>query len=193
MRTPDAGTPFLVYKFGTVFTTKVSWESGEDSPTEKITFVYGLCKSNTRLRIRTAAKVDPPKYRAGAKSLTRPCEVGFGTPLCTVVCFRPKPEWLHAASPSSAVPGPSTAPALAAHFDWSLTGPSPRPPPSAWTPTSWSATRRRIGMTERAGFQREGIARAWDLHHDGVPVDCVVYSRIRGDDEGHGSLADAAR
>ena len=37
-------------------------------------------------------------------------------------------------------------------------------------------------MTERAGFQREGIARAWDLHHDGVPVDCVVYSRIRGDD-----------
>jgi RimJ/RimL family protein N-acetyltransferase len=38
-------------------------------------------------------------------------------------------------------------------------------------------------MTERAGFQREGIARAWDVHHDGVPVDCVVYSRIRGDDE----------
>jgi RimJ/RimL family protein N-acetyltransferase len=37
-------------------------------------------------------------------------------------------------------------------------------------------------MTERAGFQREGIARAWDVHHDGVPVDCVVYSRIRGDD-----------
>jgi len=36
-------------------------------------------------------------------------------------------------------------------------------------------------MTERAGFKREGIARAWDLHHDGVPVDCVVYSRIRGD------------
>ena len=37
-------------------------------------------------------------------------------------------------------------------------------------------------MVERAGFQREGIARAWDLHHDGVPVDCVVYSRIRGDE-----------
>ena len=36
-------------------------------------------------------------------------------------------------------------------------------------------------MTERAGFQREGIARAWDLHHDGIAVDCVVYSRIRGD------------
>ena len=36
-------------------------------------------------------------------------------------------------------------------------------------------------MTERAGFQREGVLRAWDLHHDGVPVDCVVYSRIRGD------------
>ena len=36
-------------------------------------------------------------------------------------------------------------------------------------------------MVERAGFQREGVARAWDLHHDGVPVDCTVYSRIRGD------------
>jgi RimJ/RimL family protein N-acetyltransferase len=38
-----------------------------------------------------------------------------------------------------------------------------------------------LRMVERAGFQREGVARAWDLHHDGVPVDCVVYSRIRGD------------
>ena len=37
----SAGKPFLVYKFGTVFTTKISWESGEDAPTEKITFVYG--------------------------------------------------------------------------------------------------------------------------------------------------------
>ena len=36
-------------------------------------------------------------------------------------------------------------------------------------------------MVERAGFRREGVLRAWDLHHDGVPVDCVVWSRIRGD------------
>ncbi len=36
-------------------------------------------------------------------------------------------------------------------------------------------------MVERAGFQREGVLRAWDLHHGGVPVDCVVYSRLRGD------------
>jgi RimJ/RimL family protein N-acetyltransferase len=36
-------------------------------------------------------------------------------------------------------------------------------------------------MVERAGFRREGVLRAWDLHHDGVPVDCVVYARIRGD------------
>jgi RimJ/RimL family protein N-acetyltransferase len=35
-------------------------------------------------------------------------------------------------------------------------------------------------MTERAGFQREGVLRAWELH-DGVPVDCVAYSRLRGD------------
>ena len=36
-------------------------------------------------------------------------------------------------------------------------------------------------MVVRAGFQREGVLRAWDLHHDGVPVDCVVYSRLRTD------------
>ena len=37
-------------------------------------------------------------------------------------------------------------------------------------------------MVERAGFRREGVLRAWDLHHEGVPVDCVVYARIRGDE-----------
>ncbi len=37
-------------------------------------------------------------------------------------------------------------------------------------------------MVERAGFQREGVLRAWDLHHDGIPVDCVAYSRLRSDD-----------
>jgi RimJ/RimL family protein N-acetyltransferase len=37
-------------------------------------------------------------------------------------------------------------------------------------------------MVERAGFRREGVLRAWDLHHGGVPVDCVVYARIRGDE-----------
>jgi hypothetical protein len=37
-------------------------------------------------------------------------------------------------------------------------------------------------MVERAGFGREGVLRAWDLHHGGVPIDCVVYSRIRGDE-----------
>lgn len=36
-------------------------------------------------------------------------------------------------------------------------------------------------MTERAGFQREGLLRAWDLLR-GVPVDCVAYSRLRDDD-----------
>ena len=36
-------------------------------------------------------------------------------------------------------------------------------------------------MVERAGFQREGVLRAWDLHHDDIPVDCVVYSRLRSD------------
>ncbi len=37
-------------------------------------------------------------------------------------------------------------------------------------------------MVEHAGFRREGVLRAWDLHHDGVPVDCVVYSRLRTDE-----------
>ena len=35
-------------------------------------------------------------------------------------------------------------------------------------------------MTMRAGFQREGVLRAWDLLR-GVPVDCVAYSRLRTD------------
>lgn len=35
-------------------------------------------------------------------------------------------------------------------------------------------------MTVRAGFQREGVLRAWDLLR-GVPVDCVAYSRLRSD------------
>ena len=36
-----AGAPFLVYKFGTVFTTKVQWSNSDDGPKEDITFVYG--------------------------------------------------------------------------------------------------------------------------------------------------------
>jgi RimJ/RimL family protein N-acetyltransferase len=36
-------------------------------------------------------------------------------------------------------------------------------------------------MTERAGFRREGVLRAWELLRD-EPVDCVVYSRLRDDD-----------
>lgn len=36
-------------------------------------------------------------------------------------------------------------------------------------------------MTRRAGFQREGILRAWDLLR-GEPVDCVAYSLLRTDE-----------
>jgi RimJ/RimL family protein N-acetyltransferase len=35
-------------------------------------------------------------------------------------------------------------------------------------------------MTERAGFRREGVLRAWELLR-GEPVDCVVYARLRAD------------
>ncbi len=36
-------------------------------------------------------------------------------------------------------------------------------------------------MVELIGFQREGVLRAWEMSHDGVPIDCVVYSRLRSD------------
>ncbi len=38
----SAGKPFLVYNFGTVFTTKIDWSGpGDEAPEESITFVYG--------------------------------------------------------------------------------------------------------------------------------------------------------
>ena len=36
-------------------------------------------------------------------------------------------------------------------------------------------------MVERAGFQREGVLRAWDMRRNGVAVDCVVFSRLSND------------
>ena len=36
-------------------------------------------------------------------------------------------------------------------------------------------------MMARAGFTREGLLRAWDLGPDGVPADCVSWSRLRSD------------
>jgi RimJ/RimL family protein N-acetyltransferase len=35
-------------------------------------------------------------------------------------------------------------------------------------------------MAARAGFQREGVLRAWEVVR-GVPVDCVAWSRLRDD------------
>ena len=38
----STGKPFLTYKFGTVFTTKINWSGpGDEGPEESITFVYG--------------------------------------------------------------------------------------------------------------------------------------------------------
>ena len=34
-------------------------------------------------------------------------------------------------------------------------------------------------VAERAGFEREGIRRAWDLDRDGVPLDAMFYVRLR--------------
>ncbi len=36
-------------------------------------------------------------------------------------------------------------------------------------------------MVERAGFQREGLLRAWELGRDGQPIDCTAWSRLRSD------------
>lgn len=41
-------------------------------------------------------------------------------------------------------------------------------------------------MTERAGFRREGVLRAWDMLRD-EPVDCVAYAWIRSDPRNVGS------
>jgi type VI secretion system secreted protein Hcp len=38
----STGKPFLVFQFGTVFTTKINWSGpGDEGPEESITFVYG--------------------------------------------------------------------------------------------------------------------------------------------------------
>ena len=37
-------------------------------------------------------------------------------------------------------------------------------------------------VAQRAGFQREGIRRAWDLDRDGRPMDVMSYVRVRGDE-----------
>jgi RimJ/RimL family protein N-acetyltransferase len=34
-------------------------------------------------------------------------------------------------------------------------------------------------VAERAGFEREGVRRAWDLDRDGRPLDAVFYVRLR--------------
>jgi hypothetical protein len=31
----------LTYRFGVIFTKKIDWSTGDDGPTETITFVYG--------------------------------------------------------------------------------------------------------------------------------------------------------
>ena len=56
-----SGKPFLVYKFGTVFTTKIDWTGPSDAgPEETITFVYGtLGVSYTRIDANGAPAGDP--------------------------------------------------------------------------------------------------------------------------------------
>jgi RimJ/RimL family protein N-acetyltransferase len=34
-------------------------------------------------------------------------------------------------------------------------------------------------VAERAGFEREGIRRAWDLDREGRPIDAIFYVLVR--------------
>lgn len=36
-------------------------------------------------------------------------------------------------------------------------------------------------VMEKAGMAREGVLRAWSRNKDGAPIDCPVYSWVRGD------------
>jgi type VI secretion system secreted protein Hcp len=47
-----SGGPYLVYQFGTVFTTKVSWSHDDEGPKEEITFVYGELIINYRIQAK---------------------------------------------------------------------------------------------------------------------------------------------
>jgi RimJ/RimL family protein N-acetyltransferase len=38
----------------------------------------------------------------------------------------------------------------------------------------------------RAGFELEGVRRAWDVDRAGLPEDCVFYVRLRGGDVSSG-------
>lgn len=42
-------------------------------------------------------------------------------------------------------------------------------------------------VAERAGFEREGVRRAWDLDRDGRPLDAMFYVRLRDFSEPTGS------
>jgi type VI secretion system Hcp family effector len=56
-----AGTPYLRFKFGTVFTTKITWSGpGEEAPEEEITFVYGQFGVQYLQQTETGAKGATP-------------------------------------------------------------------------------------------------------------------------------------
>jgi YD repeat-containing protein len=70
-----SGKPYLVYKFSTVFTTKISWSgAGDEAPEENITFVYGAMKIDytpqTESGPSTIAQLPYPK---NASVSTAPC------------------------------------------------------------------------------------------------------------------------
>jgi len=62
----SSGSPYLTYKFGTVFTTKVGWKHDDEGPTEDITFVYGaLGVKYTKQDDPSSSATDPPAWPVG--------------------------------------------------------------------------------------------------------------------------------
>ncbi|QEL19456.1 type VI secretion system tube protein Hcp [Limnoglobus roseus] len=61
--TASSGSPYLVFHFGTVFTTKIGWSGpGDEGPSESITFSYGELKimyypQTTDGKMSTQAKI----------------------------------------------------------------------------------------------------------------------------------------
>jgi YD repeat-containing protein len=69
-----SGQPYLEYRFGTVFTTKVSWSHSDDGPTESITFVYGQLKINYSPQTQTGdSSIGQFPYPKSTKVSTAPC------------------------------------------------------------------------------------------------------------------------
>ena len=59
----SAGKPYLLYTFGTVFTTKVEWAHDDDGPTESIEFMFGSLKVEYYIQSAEGTMATTPKMQ----------------------------------------------------------------------------------------------------------------------------------